>query len=614
MKFLNMLKLVNIVPALLLVSIFSCSYHTNHDNMKSEMKSTIENKEKFFDVVELQSIIERSCKDINQNINRSILVIGDTGTGKSTLVNALLGIKLKAKEYEFGIDQYSIRPVTGEKGPEIGDTSISVTTIPQLWVKGENAFWDCPGFEDTKGPIQDIANAFYINRIFENSKEVKILLVISHSQLCGDRTSTKIVKKFSNIFKDIIPVMQSLSVVITKVNPRYKVDKYRGLFRAIQEEQSESCTDKEKIFYEFLAKKRRLGLMYLPKEDGVYAIDETISNIVCDSKYIKSPEINIPISYSSINFVYSLSDNCKKRAYNFYEKLQNAFYETKKSIDVDSEKLDKKVSNQTKNSYSEQSNRFGSSYFGDIAIGFEYEKGRKYDWYHSSNQSNLKGELYLKKNEMPVKKEVRYNKSLIDDESICFVFDYNQSITKLYQLKKFVDSGDLKGFNDFIQKICKKLSIPCEMPSIVEIGRFCEKVLNRDEKDVFKISDVTHISFDDLLKNSSNDATKIIDHLRKKFNKYLNENIDSLYLFVEKYKGDELKLKSLLQGLQKITAANSVEQYTISISKINSFEKSESLFEKFSDMCTVDLEELKKHYNLSTKSLLEILTDFDKLK
>jgi hypothetical protein len=273
------------------------------ENEKQEFK---------FDVEKLKKLIENGYSEIKQGLNTSILVIGDTGTGKSTLINALLGVKLKATEYEFGIDQYSIRPIPGEKGPEIGDTSNSVTTIPQLWVKGEYAFWDCPGFEDTKGPIQDIANAFYINRIFENSKEVKILLVISNSQLIGDRTSTKIVKKFSNIFKDITSIMDSLSVVITKVGTRYKVDKYRGLFRAIQEEQSESCTENEKIFYEFLANKGRLELMYAPKEDGIYAINETIINIVHGSKYMKSPQINIPIADSSRSAVYKLIDESKK--------------------------------------------------------------------------------------------------------------------------------------------------------------------------------------------------------------------------------------------------------------------------------------------------------------
>ena len=40
-------------------------------------------------------------------------------------------------------------------------------------------YWDCPGFEDTKGVEQDIANGFFIKQIFDNSEMVKILLVTS---------------------------------------------------------------------------------------------------------------------------------------------------------------------------------------------------------------------------------------------------------------------------------------------------------------------------------------------------------------------------------------------------------------------------------------------------
>jgi len=40
-------------------------------------------------------------------------------------------------------------------------------------------YWDCPGFEDTKGVEQDIANGFFIKEIFDNSERVKILLVTS---------------------------------------------------------------------------------------------------------------------------------------------------------------------------------------------------------------------------------------------------------------------------------------------------------------------------------------------------------------------------------------------------------------------------------------------------
>jgi len=69
------------------------------------------------------------------------------------------------------------------KGAKIGHSSFSTTSIPHVYTnnKENKNYWDCPGFEDTNGPTQDIANGFYIQKIFNNSKMVKIVIVISDS-------------------------------------------------------------------------------------------------------------------------------------------------------------------------------------------------------------------------------------------------------------------------------------------------------------------------------------------------------------------------------------------------------------------------------------------------
>ena len=39
--------------------------------------------------------------------------------------------------------------------------------VPAHFVDDSNkmVFWDCPGFEDNRGEVQEIANAFYIQKI-----------------------------------------------------------------------------------------------------------------------------------------------------------------------------------------------------------------------------------------------------------------------------------------------------------------------------------------------------------------------------------------------------------------------------------------------------------------
>ena len=54
-----------------------------------------------------------------------------------------------------------------------------MTTVPNKWHDAENniTYWDCPGFEDNRGPAQDIANAFFIKNLFTIPK-LKIMLVV----------------------------------------------------------------------------------------------------------------------------------------------------------------------------------------------------------------------------------------------------------------------------------------------------------------------------------------------------------------------------------------------------------------------------------------------------
>lgn len=51
----------------------------------------------------------------------------------------------------------------------IGHTTVSETAIPSEWTDRDGAvYWDCPGFNDTKGVEQDISNGYSIKTLFEN--------------------------------------------------------------------------------------------------------------------------------------------------------------------------------------------------------------------------------------------------------------------------------------------------------------------------------------------------------------------------------------------------------------------------------------------------------------
>ncbi len=101
---------------------------------------------------------------------------------------------------------------------EIGEGCVSKTSIPNKWVDPNNVvYWDCPGFNDTKGSEQDITNGFYIKSIFDKSEEVKIIIVISEKTIQGRAEKfIGVLKKLENLLVDLDKMMKSICLVLTQ--------------------------------------------------------------------------------------------------------------------------------------------------------------------------------------------------------------------------------------------------------------------------------------------------------------------------------------------------------------------------------------------------------------
>ena len=119
---------------------------------------------------EVSKIIEKITEgvDVINDSEASIVVIGKTGVGKSTLVNYLTNPdKLEVKIYKKPGAIGKGVPVIDLKDndltlPKPGHSKDAQTTVPQSWNDNGITYWDCPGFEDNTGYVQDVANAFYI--------------------------------------------------------------------------------------------------------------------------------------------------------------------------------------------------------------------------------------------------------------------------------------------------------------------------------------------------------------------------------------------------------------------------------------------------------------------
>ncbi len=127
------------------------------------------------------------------------LVLGNTGAGKSTTVNYLMGCEMKlVKPSELHLS--GVRKVimvdpgsTRAEVMPIGHGGQSRTFVPQIAPDLDNsnkAYCDCPGFSGNRGAEINIANAINTSRVLQQAKGVKAVFLASYHGLSNDRGSS----------------------------------------------------------------------------------------------------------------------------------------------------------------------------------------------------------------------------------------------------------------------------------------------------------------------------------------------------------------------------------------------------------------------------------------
>ena len=249
-------------------------------------KTTVDNLE---DYKKLLSLIENSAANslVEEVRNQDIIIfLGNTRSGKGTIINQLLGNKLEAFQDQ---DTYKILIKKCDpncSGPSIGNKSVSDTSVPTGWkIKGKSnseMLIDVPGFDDNRGTVQDISNSFYIREILKNAKSVKIALVADVDGVYGDnvRPFTDLIEKIYTIIPEICTFKNSVSMIFSKVNVEIlDADKIRDLLkRKIINEPTLQMSDKSLIEH-FYTNKKSVCVYKHPSKVGKIK-EEVSKNIV----------------------------------------------------------------------------------------------------------------------------------------------------------------------------------------------------------------------------------------------------------------------------------------------------------------------------------------------
>ena len=188
-----------------------------HQATANATRVRIDVKEIITKVREASSYAEREApgKDI-------ILVIGNTGSGKSTFVNYLAGCRMREErvpgKMEMGV-------VADNPVMEIGHGFNSWTAFPQLHTDPGShiTYCDCPGFLDNRGPSFDIPNAFAIKSIVQHARSIKgIVVLINYHSLQAERgrglreTINILIQLFGVREEDVMHYRDAIALLISQ--------------------------------------------------------------------------------------------------------------------------------------------------------------------------------------------------------------------------------------------------------------------------------------------------------------------------------------------------------------------------------------------------------------
>jgi hypothetical protein len=293
------------------------------------------------DISTIKKLIYDGSEKFNIVDQKVVLVLGDTGAGKSTLINYLVGKKLHVLKRPFR--KSVIIDVLDNHSCKIGHGFSSETLLPSTVVDSDSGlvYVDCPGFSDTRGEVLDIVNAYYMQKLFFSSTEFKIIFVAEESSFTG-ATRGKSFKDFllriENLFPDLEYCLPSIQLVITKA---HSLEIEPKIF--LSEMFKESCNP----IITALLEKSTICSFSLPVKEGFLDNYEriTILEKLMAMPYCTSPKTNISISQEAMLLMANLVDHYNKQIIDIIEQVARNFSESAKSLSLQNLDINKLADN-----------------------------------------------------------------------------------------------------------------------------------------------------------------------------------------------------------------------------------------------------------------------------
>lgn len=181
------------------------------------------------DLLSRFATVDRTVQPSGSQSQEVVLVLGNTGAGKSTFVNYIVGRRMREAEVPSSLQQGFL---CDDAVVEIGHGFESRTDFPHSVIDRDIAYCDCPGFSDTRGPMFDITNTYAIGKVARSARSVKgVVYVMSYHALLADRAAAleEMVFMLQKLFgsRDLRSRAESVMLLVSKAPPDVTLSELR---------------------------------------------------------------------------------------------------------------------------------------------------------------------------------------------------------------------------------------------------------------------------------------------------------------------------------------------------------------------------------------------------
>lgn len=242
--------------------------------------------------------------------------LGNTRSGKSTIVNYLMLNPLIIQEEVIFEGFNIVKACTLQQGPEIGKGTTSKTTFLTCWESPKilGLIVDAPGFEDNRGEVYDISSAFYIKKLLENAKSVRIVLVSDINDIRSHSVAqfTNLISKICTILPNIMNYAPGIALVFSKSSNKISAATVAELLteKILHSDINMKSYERDFVDY-FVRNSHQIGFFKMPTSEGEINYDTSHFEIGENIFSTINNEIKKLDGYNVLNVKPGISDKSR---------------------------------------------------------------------------------------------------------------------------------------------------------------------------------------------------------------------------------------------------------------------------------------------------------------